>query len=53
MITNLRMELFEALVEALLGDDITRLAAGPAHVAAVSGDGELFTWGESGGVYTI
>ena len=47
------MQLFEALVEALLGDDITRLAAGPAHVAVVSGDGELFTWGESGGAYTI
>ena len=39
------------IVEALLGDDITRLAAGPAHVAVVSGDGELFTWGESGGAY--
>ena len=41
------------IVEALLGDDITRLAAGPRHVAVVSGDGELFTWGESGGAYNI
>ena len=41
------------IVEALLGDDITRLAAGPRHVAVISGDGELFTWGERGGAYNI
>ena len=38
------------IVEALLGDDITALAAGSAHMAVVTGDGELFTWGQGGGL---
>ena len=38
------------IVEALLGDDITALAAGSSHVAVVTGDGELFTWGQGGGL---
>ena len=38
------------IVEALLGDDITALAAGTSHVAVVTGDGELFTWGQGGGL---
>ena len=38
------------IVEALLGDDITALSAGSSHVAVVTGDGELFTWGQGGGL---
>ena len=38
------------IVEALLGDDITALATGSSHVAVVTGDGELFTWGQGGGL---
>ena len=35
------------IVEALLGDDITDISAGDKHVAVVTADGEVFTWGES------
>ena len=33
------------IVEALLGDDITDLSTGDKHVAVVTSDGEVFTWG--------
>ena len=35
------------IVEALLGDDITDISAGDKHVAVVTADGEVFTWGEA------
>ena len=37
------------IVEALLGDDIAELSVSERHVAALTGDGEVFTWGEDNG----
>ena len=34
------------IVEALLGDDIVEVCAGDKHVAVVTSDGEVFTWGD-------
>ena len=34
------------IVEALLGDDIAEISVGERHVGVVTGDGEVFTWGE-------
>ena len=34
------------IVEALLGEDIVGLSAGDKHVAVVTSDGEVFTWGD-------
>ena len=35
------------LVETLLQEDVTHVACGPHHVAAVVADGSLYTWGEN------
>lgn len=34
------------IVEALLGEDVVEVKAGPRHVAVVTSDGEGFTWGQ-------
>ena len=34
------------IVEALLGEDVVEVRAGDKHVAVVTSDGEVFTWGE-------
>ena len=33
------------IVEGLLGDDVVEVRAGPQHVAVLTADGEVFTWG--------
>ena len=37
------------IVEALLGEDVVEVEAGTQHVAVVTSDGELFTWGQDSG----
>ena len=37
------------IVEALLGDHIAEISAGEKHLAVLTGDGEVFTWGEDSG----
>ena len=34
------------IVEALFGEDVVDFCAGDKHVAVVTSDGEVFTWGE-------
>ena len=34
------------IVEALLGEDVVEVEAGPQHAAVVTSDGELFSWGQ-------
>ena len=37
------------IVEALLGEDVVEVEAGPQHAAVVTSDGELFSWGQDTG----
>ena len=37
------------IVEALLGDHIAEISVGEKHLAVLTGDGEVFTWGEDSG----
>ena len=37
------------IVEALLGDDIAEISVSERHVAVMTGDGEVFSWGEDSG----